>query len=209
MWRKEDDAPLAPTPPAEKESPPRDSRTPNPKVEVQERASIGRSITIIGEVRGEEDLLIQGQVEGSVDLREQSVTVGQDGHVKANINGRIVTVDGEVEGDLQAREQVILRASARVQGDIISPRVVLEDGASFRGLVDMRDPFEGKTSGPGAFTPEGKKPPDPKKGSAGDPSSESKATGKPGSGTTAPGAGEGTAGTGEKGSGASSSSSSK
>jgi cytoskeletal protein CcmA (bactofilin family) len=57
--------------------------------------------------------------------------------VKANISGRVVTVEGEVEGDLRAQEQVILRSSARVQGDLTAPRVVLEDGANFRGLVDM------------------------------------------------------------------------
>jgi cytoskeletal protein CcmA (bactofilin family) len=100
---------------------------------------IGRSISIVGEVKGEEDLLIQGRVEGSVDLRNQSVTVGEGGRVKADITGRIVAVEGEVEGNLQAEEQVILRSSARVKGDITAPRVVLEDGASFRGLVDMGD----------------------------------------------------------------------
>jgi cytoskeletal protein CcmA (bactofilin family) len=105
-----------------------------------ERAAIGRSITIRGEVTGEEDLLIQGRVEGSVDLKEQAVTVGREGTVKANISGRMVTVEGEVEGDLTALEQVILRSSARVQGDITAPRVVLEDGATFRGGIDMDSP---------------------------------------------------------------------
>lgn len=104
-----------------------------------ERATIGRSITIKGEVSGDEDLLIQGRVDGTVDLKQHSVTVGGEGKVNANITGRVVTVEGEVEGDLQAEEQVILRNSARVQGDIQAPRVVLEDGASFRGLVDMGD----------------------------------------------------------------------
>lgn len=107
-----------------------------------ERATIGRSIIIKGEVRGEEDLLIQGQVDGSVDLKEHAVTVGGDGRVKADISARIVTVEGQVEGDLRAKEQVILRSSARVQGDLTAPRVVLEDGASFRGLVDMGEGVE-------------------------------------------------------------------
>ena len=182
MWKKDDVTPETPVPPSRTESAPRHPKAPSPEVGTQARASIGRSITILGEVRGEEDLLIQGQVEGSVDLREQSVTVGQDGRVKANINGRIVTVEGEVEGDLQAREQVILRTSARVLGDIISPRVVLEDGATFKGLVDMRDPFEGKSSGPGPVTLEKKKSAEPEKGSATDSPSESKAPEKPGSG---------------------------
>jgi cytoskeletal protein CcmA (bactofilin family) len=112
-----------------------------------ERATIGPSITVKGEVGGDEDLLIQGRVEGSVNLKQQSVTVGNQGRVKADIEGKVVTIEGEVEGDLKALEQVILKGSARVQGDITAPRVVLEDGASFRGLIDMGDPFgDGSTS---------------------------------------------------------------
>lgn len=102
-----------------------------------ERATIGSSITIRGEVTGEEDLLIQGRVEGSVNLKQHSVTVGREGEVKADIVGRVITVEGNVEGDLTADEQVVLRSSALVQGDITAPRVVLEDGARFRGGVDM------------------------------------------------------------------------
>ncbi|MFH1763794.1 MAG: polymer-forming cytoskeletal protein [Gemmatimonadota bacterium] len=101
---------------------------------------MGPSITIRGDVSGDEDLLIQGRVEGSVDLKLKSVTVGTEGRVKANITGRVVIVEGEVEGDLKAKEQVVLRSTARVQGDITAARVVLEDGASFRGGVDMGDP---------------------------------------------------------------------
>ena len=104
------------------------------------KATIGPSITIHGEVSGDEDLLIQGKVEGSVDLELHTVTVGGEGRVNANITARVVTVEGEVEGDLRAREQVVLRGTARVKGDITAPRVVLEDGANFRGLVDMGDP---------------------------------------------------------------------
>jgi cytoskeletal protein CcmA (bactofilin family) len=102
-----------------------------------ERATIGRSITIRGEVTGDEDLVIQGRVEGSVDLKQHAVTVGPEGVVKADISGRVVTVEGNVEGNLRADEQVVLRASARVQGDLSAPRVILEDGAYFRGGVDM------------------------------------------------------------------------
>jgi len=117
-------------------------RTPRPEPNrpaagSSERATIGRSITIQGDVSGDEDLLIQGRVEGSVELKLQSVTVGGEGRVKADIAGRVVIVEGEVEGDLRAKEQVILRSTARVHGDISAPRVVVEDGANFRGLVDM------------------------------------------------------------------------
>jgi cytoskeletal protein CcmA (bactofilin family) len=102
-----------------------------------ERATIGRSITLRGDVTGDEDLLIQGHVEGTVNLRQHSVTVGSEGEVVASIVGRVVTVEGRVEGDISGTEQVILRSSALVKGDIRAPRLVLEDGARFRGLVDM------------------------------------------------------------------------
>jgi cytoskeletal protein CcmA (bactofilin family) len=100
-------------------------------------ATIGPSIVVRGEVSGNEDLLIQGQLDGSVSLDLHSVTVGGGGRVKADITGRVITIEGNVEGNLNAKEQIILRGSAIVQGDIKAPRVVLEDGASFRGLVDM------------------------------------------------------------------------
>jgi cytoskeletal protein CcmA (bactofilin family) len=154
------------------------------------RATIGPSITIKGEVSGDEDLLIQGRVEGSIDLKERAVTVGPDGIVNADIEGRIVTVEGKVEGNLRALEQVILKTSARVQGDIKSPRVVLEDGATFRGMVDMGDPsLETKTTGaqlPGSRTDQvsetsGPGEKKPGKASAAASASESKG-GQPGAG---------------------------
>lgn len=128
-----------------------------------ERATIGRSITIRGEVSGDEDILIQGRVEGSVNLGQHNVTVGPEGEVKADIAGRIVTLEGSVEGDVRAQEQVVLRSSARVQGDITAPRVVLEDGARFRGGVDMGEPasrperagVKGRESAPSAGSASG------------------------------------------------------
>lgn len=143
MWKKDEET-TTPTTPDNKTATPQPSRrTPSSS----DPATIGPSITIDGEVSGDEDLLIQGRVNGSVDLKEQAVTVGRDGRVKADITGRVVTVEGEVEGDLQGGEQVILRSSAKVEGDITAPRVILEDGARFRGLVDMGEASERKGSG--------------------------------------------------------------
>lgn len=107
------------------------------------QAVIGSSISIKGEVAGDEDLVIQGRVDGSVELDQNTVTVGPDGDVTADIAGRVITVEGHVEGDLTADEQIVLRSSARVEGDIRAPRVVLEDGARFRGGVQMGDAAEG------------------------------------------------------------------
>lgn len=136
MWKKED-IPATPAAPQSSPTPSRPERSTN-----GELATIGRSITIRGEVSGDEDLLIQGRVEGSVDLRQHSLTIGPEGEVKATLVGRVVTIQGRVEGNVTAEEQVILRSSASVDGDITAPRVVLEDGARFRGGVDMGDAAE-------------------------------------------------------------------
>jgi cytoskeletal protein CcmA (bactofilin family) len=116
------------------------------------RATIGPSISIKGDVTGSEDLVIQGKIDGSVTLDQHAVSVGSEGRVNADIVGRVITVEGRVEGDLTAEEQIILRGSAQVHGDIKAPRVVLEDGATFRGLVDM-GAAPSKASGAGASSP--------------------------------------------------------
>ena len=100
-------------------------------------ATIGPSITIKGDVSGDEDLMIQGRIDGKVKLAKHNVTIGTDGHVKADVHGRTVVVEGQVEGDLRAKEQIILRHTARVEGSIAAPRVTLEDGAVFRGGIEM------------------------------------------------------------------------
>ncbi len=143
MWKKEEMPAPSPAPRIDSPTPmerPTTMATSYPSQPTGERATIGRSIAIKGDVTGDEDLLIQGRVDGSIDLKQHAITVGREGEVKANITGRIVTIEGKVEGNLSADEQVILRASATVQGDISAPRVVLEDGARFRGGVDMADP---------------------------------------------------------------------
>ncbi len=101
------------------------------------KAIIGPSITVKGDVSGEEDLVIQGRVEGAVSLAKHNVTIGPDGRLKADIDARSVTVEGEVEGDIRGQEQIILRHTARVEGSIAAPRVTLEDGAVFRGGIEM------------------------------------------------------------------------
>jgi len=145
MWKKEEDQtprPVSPTPSVTAPEPP---RPPSGRAGF---ATIGPSIVIRGEVSGDEDLVIQGQVDGSVSLARHAVTVGNGGRVKAGITGRLITIEGAVEGDLKAEEQIVLRGTARVRGDLNAPRVVLEDGASFRGLVDMGATEELDMDGP-------------------------------------------------------------
>ena len=98
---------------------------------------IGPSIEIKGTVTGDEDLVIQGKVEGSVELGAHEVTVGESGKVNADITARTVRIDGEVAGDIRGNEKVVISKSGNVRGNIIAPRMTLEDGAIFKGSIDM------------------------------------------------------------------------
>lgn len=100
-------------------------------------AAIGRSIRINGDLQGEEDLRIEGEVNGTIRLNNNTVTIGQEGKIKADVYAKSVAVEGSVEGDLYGAEHISVRKSAKVQGNIISPRVSLEDGAHFKGSIEM------------------------------------------------------------------------
>jgi cytoskeletal protein CcmA (bactofilin family) len=164
MWKKDELATPSPNPEPQREPAPRvETATPRQSFANTDKATIGRSIAIRGDVTGDEDLVIQGRVEGSVDLQQHSVTVGPEGEVRASVVGRIVTVEGLVEGNIQGDEQVILRSSARVEGDIVAPRVVLEDGARFRGGIDMGGEVASRNRANGIAAPERKSPERPSK----------------------------------------------
>ena len=135
MFKKESDSQVSTTQPRPAQG--ASGGKPNSPRKGGAPAVIGPSITIKGDVTGDEDLMIQGRIEGSVDLTQHNVTIGSSGRVKAGVKGRMVVVEGEVEGDLQATEQIILRNTAKVEGSLSAPRVALEDGAVFRGGIDM------------------------------------------------------------------------
>ena len=103
----------------------------------REAAVIGPSIHIDGDVRGEEDLLIEGEVNGTVQLKNNSLTIGPNGKVRADVSANSIYVDGYMEGDLYGSERVHIRKSAQVHGNVTSPRVSLEDGAKFKGSIEM------------------------------------------------------------------------
>jgi cytoskeletal protein CcmA (bactofilin family) len=103
----------------------------------REKAVIGPSIHIDGDLRGEEDLLIEGEVNGTVQLRNNSLTIGEQGKVRADVYAQSIYVDGLMEGDLYGTERVHIRKSAQVRGNVTSPRVSLEDGAKFKGSIEM------------------------------------------------------------------------
>lgn len=108
-------------------------------INIVRQVTIGTTISIKGEVTGDEDLLIEGNVEGTIDLADFDLTIGQSGNVVADIRAKSITVQGRVEGDIRASQSVLITETARMVGNIKSPRVALEDGADFKGSIDMRD----------------------------------------------------------------------
>ena len=107
---------------------------------------IGPSIRIKGEVTGDEDLLIQGRVEGTVNLKAHAVIVGESGQVIADILAKTVKVDGKVQGNITGTEKVVITKLGNVRGNIVAPRVLLEDGAIFKGSIDMDPAGVGKAT---------------------------------------------------------------
>jgi cytoskeletal protein CcmA (bactofilin family) len=103
----------------------------------RDAAVIGPSIQINGDLKGQEDLLIDGDVRGTVELRNNTLTVGSQGKVRADAFAKEIHVEGLVEGNLFASERVVIRKSAQVRGDITAPRVSLEEGARFKGSIEM------------------------------------------------------------------------
>lgn len=100
-------------------------------------AQIGKSVFIKGELSGSEDLYVDGQVEGSIALKGNSLTVGPNGQVKASVEAKGVVVQGKLNGNIQASERVELRKSAVVTGDISTQRILIEEGAFLQGKVDI------------------------------------------------------------------------
>lgn len=104
----------------------------------REVVNIGKSVVIKGELNGSEDLTIEGQVEGKIELKDHVLTIGPNGKIKAQVFAKALIVLGEVNGNVMASEKVEIRDGGSVDGDIVSPRVAIADGAHFRGSVDMQ-----------------------------------------------------------------------
>jgi len=143
MWNKRDEElgrPMAPQQPGGAPQPP--VQPPPVASDRHDAAAIGSSIKIVGDVTGDEDLTILGKIEGKIVLPKHSVTIGQSGRVKADIQAKFVSVAGEVHGNLVAAEQIVIRKTATMLGNLTAPRVGLEDGCRFRGSVEMEAPPE-------------------------------------------------------------------
>lgn len=137
MWKKTEPKPAAPPainpPPAARSESRRDL------------ATIGPSIKVKGDLTGEEDLLVQGRIEGKIILKQHNVTVGKKGRVKADIHGNSIHIEGEVRGNLFGQKDIVIHASGRVDGNLTAPRVTLENGSKFKGSIDMQPTPESAT----------------------------------------------------------------
>ena len=107
--------------------------------------NIGKSVVIKGELNGSEDLTIEGQVEGKIELRQNVLTIGANGKIKAQVFAKSVIILGEVTGNVSASDKVDIRDNGSVDGDIAAPRVAIAEGAHFRGSIDMQKTGSAKT----------------------------------------------------------------
>ena len=122
------------------------SATPASGVPTGEQATIGKSLIVKGELSGSESLYIDGKVEGAINLPGNRVTVGRNGQVAANIVAREVVVLGKVRGNINASDRVDIRSEGSLTGDVAAARISIEDGAYFKGGIDIRKPGDGKAN---------------------------------------------------------------
>ena len=138
--------PVRPTPPtgttfeASQSRPPVGGASAAAAVPTGEQATIGKSLVVKGELSGSESLYIDGKVEGAINLPGNRVTVGRNGQVAANIVAREIVVLGKVRGNCQASDRVDIRSEGSLTGDVIAARISIEDGAFFKGGIDIRKP---------------------------------------------------------------------
>src|SRR5688572_27075667 len=140
MWKRDESvkpaAPPASTPAAAPSAPPAaaapSAGEPRAQMLGRDMVNIGKSVVIKGELSGSEDLTIEGHVEGRIDLKDNVLTIGPNGKIKAEVFAKSVVVLGEVTGNVTASEKVDIRDNGSVDGDIISPRVAIAEGAHFR-----------------------------------------------------------------------------
>lgn len=156
MWKRENEGGA----PAPSSNPPASGAAPSPAPRAEseparatassERAVLSPSIVVRGEVSGDEDLIVEGRIEGKILLRQNTVTIGAKGRVAAEVHARAIQIEGEVDGNLTAEEQIVLRKSSRVRGDLVAPRVTIEDGARFKGSIDMEPKQQRGAAAPAA-----------------------------------------------------------
>ena len=151
MWKRDESvkpttpppAPPVATVPAQSAQAPKPVSDSRGQIE-RDKVNIGKSVVIKGELSGSEDLTIEGHVEGKIELRDNVLTIGPNGKIRAEVFAKAVVVLGEVSGNVTASEKVDIRDNGSVDGDLISPRVAIAEGAHFRGSIDMQKQGGGK-----------------------------------------------------------------
>lgn len=144
MWKRDEAVrPTSGQPTAPPSTAPVAAGAPSPRLDAvhsseRDIVNIGKSVVIKGELNGSEDLTIEGHVEGTIQLRDHVLTIGPNGRIKAQVFAKAVIVLGEVVGNVTASDKVDIRDNGSVDGDIVSPRVAIAEGAHFRGSVDMQ-----------------------------------------------------------------------
>ncbi len=144
MWKRDESVKPAsgavtPTGPAVQSQQSSSSAQPEPRPQTgRDVVNIGKSVVIKGELNGSEDVTIEGQVEGKIELKDHILTIGPNGKIRAQVFAKALIVLGEVTGNVNATDKVEIRDGGSVDGDIVAPRVAIADGAHFRGSVDMQ-----------------------------------------------------------------------
>ena len=119
------------------------SSTPSPRLEPENRggsATIGKAVKIVGQIYSREDLFVDGDVEGTVELLEHKLTIGPNGTVHAAVKAREVVALGTIQGNVEAADRIEIRKDAKLIGDIKTARIIIEDGAYFKGSIDIVKP---------------------------------------------------------------------
>lgn len=144
MWKRDEavkpaSGSVTPSSPAVQSQQSASASQPEPRPQTgRDVVNIGKSVVIKGELNGSEDLTIEGQVEGKLELKDHVLTIGPNGKIKAQVFAKALIVLGEVNGNVTASDKVEIRDGGSVDGDIVAPRVAIADGAHFRGSVDMQ-----------------------------------------------------------------------
>lgn len=118
-----------------------------PEPDSRSSATIGKAVKVVGQIFTKEDLYVDGDVEGTIESQDNKVTVGPNGRVQANVKAREVIILGQVQGNVETSDKVDIRKDAKLVGDITTSRISIEDGALFKGSIDIKKP-EPKTAAP-------------------------------------------------------------
>ncbi len=165
MWGKKESPPAPPARPVELRPPasPVEEVRPVSSIPIPKnseplparsgQAHIGKSVVVKGEISGAEDLYVDGEVRGSLELKEHSLTVGPNGKVDANVTAREIVVHGTLNGNVHASEKIEIRKTGSLLGDLTTARIIIEDGAYFKGSIDILKPGQKPEARPAAVSP--------------------------------------------------------